>query len=75
MISYNMKRERKEKYESYNVLNLVWNNHCDARSHIKGFSKLKKFDPICKCPLKESRLLWRTQLANHNNDLLVGLAS
>ena len=33
-------------------------------SHIKSFSKLKKFDPISKCPLKESRSYKGTQLAN-----------
>ena len=56
-----MKREKK-KFESYNVLDLVWDNHYDERSHIKSyeilyktFSKLIKFDPISKCPLKESR--------------------
>ena len=39
--------KRKEKFEIY-VFDLVWNNHCDERSNIKSFSKLKKFDPISK---------------------------
>ena len=47
-----MKREKK-KFESDNVLDLVLDNHYDERSHIKSFSKLKKFDPISKYPLKE----------------------
>ena len=55
MIAYNMKRE---KFESYNVLDLVWDNHCDAGSHLKSFRNLKKLDPISSCPLKESKLLY-----------------
>ena len=35
-----MKREKK-KIESDNALDLVWDNHYDARSHIKSFRKLK----------------------------------
>ena len=51
-ITYNtIWKERKDKFESDNVFNLVWDNHCDARSHIKSFSKLKNFDPISKCPV------------------------
>ena len=48
-------KERKENFESDNVLDLIWDNHYDERSHIKSFSKLKKFDPVSKYPLKESR--------------------
>ena len=29
--------ERKEKIEKDNVFDLVWDNHCDARSHIKSY--------------------------------------
>ena len=49
---------REEKFESDTVLDLVWDKHCDARSHIKSYQipykKLKKFDPISKCPLNKS---------------------
>ena len=31
---YNLKKKKK-KIENYNVLDLVWDNYCDARSHIK----------------------------------------
>ena len=29
--------ERKEKCKGDNVLDLVWDNHCDANSHIKRY--------------------------------------
>ena len=35
-------KERKGKFESDNVLDLVWNNHCDARSHTKIYSPWAK---------------------------------
>ena len=37
-------KERKEKFERNNVLDLVWDNHCDARSHIP--KKIR--DPMSK---------------------------
>ena len=33
----------------------VWDNHCYTRSHVKSFSKLKKFVRISKCPLQKWR--------------------
>ena len=50
-------KERKENFENDNVLDLVCDNHCDTRSHIKSFSKMKELNPISKCPLRGSRSL------------------
>ena len=33
-------------------MDLLFDNHCDARSHLKSFSKLEKFNLMSKCPYK-----------------------
>ena len=48
--------ERKGKFKSDNIISLMRDPISkDMRSHVKSFSKLKKYDPISKCPLQESR--------------------